>query len=78
MSYKIAKSISGNPKFDKAAGIKAIEKFVSLHPHNISQRTRIMLEYLAKQKQWLLLLRDFMRWDIFRNSNAISRRKNIT
>lgn len=45
MYYKIAKSIKDNPELDTAAGVKAISNFETLHPHNISQKTAIMLEH---------------------------------
>lgn len=45
MYYQIVKSIPENPELDSAAGIKAILKFESLHPHNISQKTAVMLEH---------------------------------
>ena len=45
MYYKIIKSIPDDPELDTAAGIKAILRFESLHPHNISQKTTIMLEH---------------------------------
>jgi type I restriction enzyme R subunit len=44
MYYKIAKSIPDDPKLDTTAGVKAIIKYETLHPHNISQKTAIMLE----------------------------------
>ncbi len=45
MYYKIAKSIAENPELDTSAGVKAIVNFESLHPHNISQKTTVMLEH---------------------------------
>ncbi len=45
MYYQIAKAIPENPELDTAAGVKAILKFESLHPHNISQKTAVMLEH---------------------------------
>ena len=45
MYYKIAKTIPDNPKLDTTAGIKAIRNYETLHPHNISQKTAIMLEH---------------------------------
>ena len=45
MYYKIAKNIPDNPELDTTAGIRAIKKFESLHPHNIAQKTAIMLEH---------------------------------
>ncbi|MDE5558075.1 MAG: DEAD/DEAH box helicase family protein [Ruminococcus sp.] len=45
MYYKIAKTIPDNPEFYTTAGIKAIRNYETLHPHNISQKTAIMLEH---------------------------------
>lgn len=45
MYYKIAKSIPDDPELDTVAGVKAITKYETLHPHNIAQKTSIMLEH---------------------------------
>lgn len=45
MYYKIAKTIPDNLELDTTAGIKAIRNYETLHPHNISQKTAIMLEH---------------------------------
>ena len=45
MYYKIIKTIDDNPEFDTTAGAKAILNYETLHPHNISQKTAIMLEH---------------------------------
>ena len=45
MYYKIIKSIDDNPQIDTAAGLNAIKRFETLHPHNISQKTTVMLEH---------------------------------
>ena len=45
MYYKIVKTISDDPEFETTAGVRAITKFESLHPHNIAQKTTIMLEH---------------------------------
>ena len=44
MYFKIAKAIPDDPELDTAAGVRAIRQFETLHPHNISQKTAIMLE----------------------------------
>jgi len=44
MYYKIAKTIPDDPELDTTAGVRAIRKYETLHPHNISQKTAIMLE----------------------------------
>jgi len=45
MYYKIAKAIPDDPELDTVAGVNAIRNFETLHPHNISQKTTIMLEH---------------------------------
>lgn len=45
MYYKIAKNISDDPELNTTAGINAIRNYESLHPHNISQKTSVMLEH---------------------------------
>lgn len=45
MFYKIAKNIPDDPELDTVAGVKAIRNYETLHPHNISQKTAIMLEH---------------------------------
>ncbi|MFW6030686.1 MAG: type I restriction endonuclease subunit R, partial [Halanaerobiales bacterium] len=43
--YKVNKKIEDDPEFDKSRTTKEIAKFVSLHPTNISEKTRIMVEH---------------------------------
>ena len=45
MYYKIIKTIPDDPQLDTAAGVKAIRKYETLHPHNISQKASIVLEH---------------------------------
>ncbi len=45
MYYKIIKTIDDNPELDTTAGAKAILNYETLHPHNISQKTAIMLQH---------------------------------
>lgn len=45
MYYRIAKSIPDNPELDTTAGVRAIRRFETLHPHNISQKTAVILEH---------------------------------
>ena len=44
--YKIAKSEENDPEFNKRKASRAVRQFESLHPHNISQKTAIMLEHV--------------------------------
>lgn len=43
--FKIGKTIADDPKYDKSKGNKALGKFLSLHPHNLAQKTQIMVEH---------------------------------
>ena len=45
MYYKIVKSIPDDPELDTVAGVNAIRNYETLHPHNISQKTTVMLEH---------------------------------
>ncbi len=45
MFYKIVKSIPNDPELDSTAGLNAIRNYESLHPHNISQKTTVMLDH---------------------------------
>ena len=45
MYYKVNKKIEDDPEFDKGKATKSIVKYVSLHPHNISQKTEIIIEH---------------------------------
>ncbi|QHA90169.1 DEAD/DEAH box helicase family protein [Bacillus sp. N1-1] len=46
--YRVAKKIEDDPEFESAKATKAISRFVSLHPHNIEQKTEIMIEHFRK------------------------------
>lgn len=43
--YKLIKSIEDDPEVDKKKAAKALARFMSLHPHNIAQKTEIMVEH---------------------------------
>ena len=43
--HHIAKTIKGDPEYDKVKGAKAVYRFQSLHPHNIAQKTAIIIEH---------------------------------
>lgn len=86
MYYGIVKNILDDPQLDTTAGLKAIRNFASLHPHNISQKTTIMLEHLhnvtntvlaVEQKQWWLRRLDCMLSDICWNLSGKLKKKNI-
>lgn len=43
--YKLIKRIKDDPEIDTTKGAKAITRFEALHPHNIAQKTEIMIEH---------------------------------
>jgi len=45
MYYNVNKKIEDDPSFDKGKATKSIVRYVSLHPHNISQKTEVIIEH---------------------------------
>lgn len=43
--YRLIKAIPDDPQVDKKKAQKALARYMSLHPHNISQKTEVMLEH---------------------------------
>ncbi|WP_206915888.1 type I restriction endonuclease subunit R [Alicyclobacillus suci] len=46
--YKVAKMIEDDPEVSSKQASKEIAKYVSLHPHNIAQKTEIMIEHFRR------------------------------
>lgn len=46
--YKIAKSIEDDPKVSKKQATTAIVRAMTLHPHNIAQKTEIIIEHFRQ------------------------------
>ncbi|MDR0800555.1 MAG: DEAD/DEAH box helicase family protein, partial [Endomicrobium sp.] len=43
--FRVSKAIADDPKYDKSKASKALGKFLSLHPHNLAQKTQIIVEH---------------------------------
>ncbi|MDX1943195.1 MAG: type I restriction endonuclease [Saprospiraceae bacterium] len=43
--FKLTKAIEDDPQLNRKKAAKAIGKYVSLHPHNIAQKTEIIIEH---------------------------------
>jgi type I restriction enzyme R subunit len=43
--YRLAKAIEDDPEFDRAKASQAVARFVSLHPHNVAQKTEVIVEH---------------------------------
>lgn len=48
MYYHIIKQTPDNPELDSGQGIAAIKRFEALHPHNIAQKTEIIMEHFLR------------------------------
>ncbi|SLM30423.1 conserved hypothetical protein [Desulfamplus magnetovallimortis] len=46
--FKLNKAIEDDPKIDTRKGKVAIARFMSLHPHNLSQKTEVMIEHFRQ------------------------------
>jgi len=46
--YRLIKSIEDDPEVDKRKAARALARFMSLHPHNISQKTEVMVEHFRQ------------------------------
>jgi len=46
--FKLTKAIEEDPKLNKKKATKAIGRFVSLHPHNLAQKTEIIIEHFRQ------------------------------
>ncbi len=49
--YKVEKSINDDPEVAKRKATQEIARFVSLHPHNIAQKTAIIVEHYRRVTQ---------------------------
>lgn len=45
MYFKIAKAIQDDPTLNTTAGLRAIRNYESIHPHNITQKTAVILSH---------------------------------
>ena len=52
MYYKIVKTAVNDEKLQSSKGMKAIAKYESLHPHNLSQKAAIMIEHFLYTTQY--------------------------
>jgi type I restriction enzyme R subunit len=46
--YRLVKEAEDDPDLPKKKGVQALAKFMSLHPHNIEQKTEIMVEHFRR------------------------------
>ncbi len=46
--FKLSKQIEDDPQINKKKATRAIARFVSLHPHNLAQKTEIIVEHFRQ------------------------------
>ena len=46
--FKLSKEIEEDPKVNKKQAARAIGRFLSFHPHNLAQKTEVMVEHFQK------------------------------
>jgi len=46
--FKLSKAIEEDPEINKKKAAQAIGRFVSLHPHNLAQKTEIIIEHFCQ------------------------------
>jgi len=46
--FKLSKAIEDDPEINKKKAAQAIGRFVSLHPHNLAQKTEIIIEHFRQ------------------------------
>jgi type I restriction enzyme R subunit len=47
--YRLVKAIEDDPRLPKKKAARALAKFMSLHPHNIEQKTEVMVEHFRQK-----------------------------
>jgi type I restriction enzyme R subunit len=52
--YRLVKSIEDDPRLPKKKATRSLAKFMSLHPHNIEQKTEVMIEHFRRKVKHLL------------------------
>jgi type I restriction enzyme R subunit len=46
--FRLSKQIEDDPKINKKKAKRAIARFVSMHPHNLAQKTEVMVEHFRQ------------------------------
>jgi type I restriction enzyme R subunit len=46
--YRLTKAVQDDPEVDRKKAVQAVARFVSLHPHNLAQKTEVMIEHFRQ------------------------------
>ncbi len=52
--YKVAKKVEDNPEFEKDKAVRALTKYIKLHPYQISQKVEIIIEHFRNSVMHLM------------------------
>lgn len=52
--YRLVKSVEEDPQFPKKKATRSLAKFMTLHPHNIEQKTEVMIEHFRRNVKHLM------------------------
>ena len=52
--YRLVKSVEEDPQFPKKKATRSLAKFMALHPHNIEQKTEVMIEHFRRNVKHLM------------------------
>jgi len=52
--YRLVKAVEDDPHLPKKKAARALAKFMSLHPHNIEQKTEVIVEHFRQKVKGLL------------------------
>ncbi len=47
--YRIARTAADDPKYPEQRAAKALSKFASIHPHNLAQKTEVIIEHFRSK-----------------------------
>ena len=62
--YRLVKAVEDDPNLPKKKGARALAKFMSLHPHNIEQKTEVMVEHFRQQRETAISVDGPRRWSL--------------
>ncbi len=52
--YRLVKAIEDDPNLPRRKAVRSLAKFMSLHPHNIEQKTEVMVEHFRRNVMHLM------------------------
>ena len=52
--FQLGKKVKDDPEYEKSKANKALGRYMSLHPHNLRQKTEIIVEHFRNNVQHLI------------------------